>query len=239
MTKLNKLIAGIGLLGVFGGVVGSAQAALVLDEGFNSFLPASWVATNNSVPIGSIGWFKGNDAVFPAQAGPVDSYAAANFNSAAPGGDISDWLLTPEVPLTDGYVFSFYTRTEELSLFPDRLEVRASTNGASTNVGATAASVGDFTHLLLTVNPALSLGGYPEAWTQFSVTVSGVGGSVVQGRLAFRYNVTDTNNNGDYIGVDTVKLDSAGRAVPEPSMLLMIALGLAVLPWHLRRGRAR
>ena len=40
-------------------------------------------------------------------------------------------------------------------MFADRLELRLSTNGASTNVGTTTTSVGDFTTLLLTVNPLL------------------------------------------------------------------------------------
>src|SRR5256712_5051391 len=90
---------------------------------------------------------------------------------------------------------SFYTRTVDMPQFPDRLQVRMSTNGLSTNVGTTATDVGDFTKLLLDINPTYTLIGYPSAWTQFTVTVSGAGASAV-GRLAFRYFV----ENGGLVG---------------------------------------
>lgn len=237
MTKFNKLIVGIGILGMLGGGIGSAQAALLLNEGFDIFLPAGWTATNNSSPLGTTGWFAGDTAVLAAQAGAADSYAAANFNNAAFGGDISNWLLTPELTLSDGAVFSFFTRTETGSPFPDRLEVRLSTSGGSGNVGATATSVGDFTDLLLTINSTLATSVYPEDWTLFTATLSGVGANT-QGRLAFRYVVNDTSVNANYIGIDTVRLET-GASVPEPSTLLVVAFGLTVLGWHLRREVAR
>jgi len=229
MTKFEKLVAGVCFLGM----IGSAHAGVILDEGFNTVVPPGWVAINNSTAPQLTGWFQGNPGVFPAQAGPANSYAAANFNNAAPGGDISNWLLTPVISLSNGEQITFFTRTEPGSLFPDRLEVRLSTNGASTNVGSTTTSVGDFTTLLLVVNPTLSVGGYPENWTQFTLTVAGLGGAV-NGRLAFRYQVPDTNTNADYIGIDTVRV-----AVPEPSTLLVLMLGLTLLGWHLRRARSR
>jgi uncharacterized repeat protein (TIGR01451 family) len=86
------------------------------------------------------------------------------------------------------------------------MEVRLSLAGASTNVGASAASVGDFTTLLLAVNPTLTAGGYPSAWTQFTVTLSGLPAGVNAGRVAFRYLIPDTSTGGDYIGLDTLNL---------------------------------
>ena len=59
-------------------------------------------------------------------------------------------------------------------MFPDRLQVRMSTNGASTNVGSTATGVGDFTTLLLDINPNYTTNCYPNVWTQFTVTLSGL-----------------------------------------------------------------
>ena len=60
---------------------------------------------------------------------------------------------------------TFWTRTTTANPFPDRLQVRMSTAGASSNVGTTATDVGDFTTLLLDINPTYTVGGYPEVWT--------------------------------------------------------------------------
>jgi len=57
---------------------------------------------------------------------------------------------------------------------PDRLQVRISTNGASVNAGSTATSVGDFTTLLLDINPTYDPSLYPEDWTLYSITISGL-----------------------------------------------------------------
>lgn len=186
----------------------------LISEGFNvvSPLPAGWFAQNNSTPVGTTGWFQGNTAVFPAQSGPATSYIGANFNNVTGANTISNWLLTPAVAIKNGDIFSFWTRTLTGVAFPDRLEVRMSTNGASTNVGATNASVGDFTTLLLTINPSLSLTGYPETWTQYTITVSGLGAPVT-GRMGFRYFVTNggpAGANSDYIGIDNVVFTSTG-----------------------------
>jgi hypothetical protein len=194
-----------------------------LTEGFDNIATlsgAGWVQTNNSSPAGTSGWFQGNPLVFSSQSGAPDSYIAANFLNAAPGGNISNWLLTPVLSLSNGQVVSFFARTEVGgAIFNDSLELRLSTNGASTDVGATDTSLGDFTTLLLTINPTLN-GSFPEGWTQFTVTLSGLS-SGVTGRLAFRYNVTDTSFNGDYIGIDSV-------TVPEPGPLsaMLLATGL-------------
>ena len=86
-------------------------------------------------------------------------------------------------------------------------------------MGATDGSVGDFTTLLLTVNPSFA-GGYPEDWTPFSASLSGLGGPAT-GRYAFRYFVPNTDTNADYIGIDT----SASRPCPSPGTLLLVATG--------------
>ena len=181
----------------------------LINEGFNvvSPLPAGWAQQNLSTPTGTNPpWFQGNSGVFAAQSGAITSYAAANFNGVAGANTISNWLFTPNVTLTNGDVFTFWSRTVPSPAFPDRLEVRMSTNGASVNAGATNVSVGDFTNLLLTINPALTTGGYPNVWTQYTITISGLG-APTSGRLAFRYFVTNggpSGANSDYIGVDNV-----------------------------------
>lgn len=170
-----------------------------------------WAMTNNSEPLGITDWFQGNPDVFPAHEGAEDAYIAANFQSASELGTISNWLLTPELTLRDGDTFSFWSRAPAGSIFPDRMEVRLSTAGESTDVGGSADSVGNFTNLLLSVNEDLALGGYPEDWTRFEVTVDGVGGPVT-GRIGFRYFVTDGGPfglNSDFIGVDEFTFTSA------------------------------
>ena len=92
-----------------------------------------------------------------------------------------------------------------------------STNGASVNIGATAFDVGDFTTLLLDINPTYTIGGYPEAWTKFTINLNGVPpGST--GRLAFRYFVENGGPkrvNSNYIGIDrAVYCATAARFLP-------------------------
>lgn len=207
-----------------------AQAAVVLSEGFDSVAGlggAGWVLTNESSPVGTTGWFQGNSGVFPAHSGAADSYAAANFENAAPGGAISNWLITPEISLDGNVTLSFWTRTEFGSPFADRLEVRLSDSGGASNTAS-------FDTLLLTINLALAVGGYPEPWTEFITNFGGAGAGAT-GRLAFRYTVDNTDLQGNYIGVDTLSIDVSSNAVPEPASLAMATLALAGLALTRRR----
>lgn len=165
---------------------------------------AGWVQTNLSNPIGSTTWMQGNDLVFDAFNGATTSFLAANFNSTAGAGTISNWIMTPVRTFNNGDVISFYSRKSSPDEFADRLQLRLSTAGASTNVGATATSVGDFTTVLIDINPTQILGVYPTEWTLFSATISGLAGPT-SGRAALRYFVTNGGPDGsasDYIGVD-------------------------------------
>ena len=146
---------------------------VVWTEGFNdpANLPATWTNTNNSSPLGAIGWFPGSATVMPAFAG--GGFAAANYqNTTTTGsGTISSWLISPVSNLKNGDLVTFYSRIPDGTEYPDRLEVRLSSAGASTNVGTTATSVGDFTTLMLTINPTLITGVYPKTWTMFTATI--------------------------------------------------------------------
>jgi uncharacterized repeat protein (TIGR01451 family) len=187
--------------------IAGMEAVPNLQEGFDDItvLPG-WFMQNNSSPLGVTDWFQGNDTVFPSHSGAPTSYIGANFNSTANVGTISTWLVTPELDLENGKSISFWTRVPAGSTWPDRLEVRLSTSGASTNVGTLATDVGDFTTLLLSVNPGLTVGGYPDVWTEFTATLSGIS-EPATGRIAFRYYVTNGGPNGsnsNYIGIDTL-----------------------------------
>ena len=174
-----------------------------------------WDLINHSNPIGTTGYFQGNPAVFTAQAGADDAYLGVNYNSTAGIGIISNWALTPVLDFSSVQTFSFWTRTGTGSVYPDRLEVRLSTNGASSNVGATANDVGDFTTILVSVNPTLAVGGYPESWTQFTIDHVDLGEGT--GRIAFRYFVDDagpSGNNSNFIGIDSV--ETTDRVIQDP-----------------------
>jgi hypothetical protein len=202
-------------------------------EGFDdisTLVGNGWVMTNNSSPVGTTGWFQGNPAVFDAYSGATNSYIAANFNNAGFGGNISNWLMTPVFDLGVPNAIFFWTRTEAGSIFPDSLEVRLSTNGSSSNVGSTSTSVGDFTTLLLSINPTLAIGGYPEGWTKYEIDLSSFG-SGISGRVGFRYLVTDTSVNGDYIGIDSFV------QIPTPEPVTLITLGTGILGIAARRLR--
>ena len=180
-----------------------------LAEGFcdiNQLAVTGWFTQNNSEPLGTTNWFHGKDTLFPAFEGVPNAYIAADFNNGAAVATISNWLLTPALNLEGGSTLTFYTRTVDFPQHPDRLQIRMSTNGGSTNVGTHANEVGDFTALLLDINQNYTLNGYPSVWTQFTVVInSAPPGST--GRLAFRYFVENGGPQGfnsDYIGIDAV-----------------------------------
>lgn len=213
MKKAGMFILGCFCL-AFAQSLHGAQVTL-LTEGFDDIfseditdlIGKGWTQINHSEPLGDKDWFQGSDIiVFPAYAGAPDSYIAANYNSTTAVGTISNWLITPPLDLANTKI-SFWTRS--YAHFPDRLEVRLSTNGSSSDVGLTSAEVGDFTTLLLSINPNLEAGGYPNTWTKY--TIANINGSGT-GRIAFRYYVTDGGwdidlaANSDYIGIDSVSV---------------------------------
>ncbi|MBI1324282.1 PEP-CTERM sorting domain-containing protein [bacterium] len=221
-------------------------SAIETFEGFDDYsglTSKGWNFQNLSNPLGDLAWFQGDTVIFDAQAGPDNSYLAANFDNVNGLGTISNWAITPMLMYSNGDTFSFYSRTEAGSTWPDRLEVRLSTQGNSSNVGSSDTSVGDFTDLLLTVNPGLTVNGYPEVWTKYDITLSGLSGPTT-GRIAFRYFVTNAGSQGDfgnYIGIDSLLITTA---VPEPSTWVLCGLSVGALGLGIRRkvnrsGRGR
>jgi hypothetical protein len=127
---------------------------------------------------------------------------------------LSVWAEIPVQTLNNGDTFSFWTQGPFNNVLPDRLQVRMSTNGASSNTGTTEFDVGDFTTVLLDINPTYDLDVYPRIWTQFTITISGLSGPT-SGRLAFRYFVEDGGPDGansDLIWIDDVSYTSAAPA---------------------------
>ncbi len=226
---MNRMLLAVVVAGSLAAT--GARAATLLDEGFENVpgLTASgWVQTNLSSPVG-LPWGQGFVGPFAAQAGSAESYAVANFESAAfgSGGVVDNWLITPTLNFDAVNTVSFWTRTIfNPSIFPDRLELRLSLAGNS-------AATPSFSTVLVAVNPSLSQTGYPNTWTQYSATFSAAPGT--SGRLGFRYTVP-SNFSADFIGLDTVRV----TAVPEPVSAVLLLAGLAGLGLarHLRQPTA-
>jgi hypothetical protein len=166
-----------------------------------------WTMQDNSGVQGTT-WFGSDGRIFSASSSTVANHSTSDTQTATTANStISNWLLTPPVRLQNGGRLTFYTRSSDVPSHPDRLQVRVSLNGDSADVGATPDSVGDFTTLLLDVNPNYSLNAYPGGWTQFTVTVNGLV-QATTGRFAFRYLVDNGGNaavNPGSIGIDAVQ----------------------------------
>lgn len=187
-----------------------------LNEGFEA-APAGWLINNLSSPIGTANWGLSTVTTGAGPAYDGTGFAVVNFNSGAGTSDLSNWLLSPVIAsVKNGDVFSFWTKAATGGgAFPDRLEARLSTAGASTNVGTTSTSVGDFTTLLQSVNPGLTSTGYPEVWTKYTVTITGLA-APTSGRVAFRYWVTNggpAGANSNVISLDRVQWGTPPAAV--------------------------
>ncbi|MGV3609721.1 MAG: choice-of-anchor J domain-containing protein [Fluviicola sp.] len=208
-TSILKTTA---LCGLFVIGLASKSVAQSFSESFNDITTlagSGWVMTNASVAVGSTNWFQGNPTSaggpFDSYNGATNAYIGANYNNTGSTGTISNWLMTPNRTFRNGDVITFYTRKPSPDTYADRLEVRLSTNGASTNVG-TGSGTGDYTTLMMSVNPSLVLGVYPTTWTLYTITISGLP-APTSGRIGFRYFVTGAGLNGtnsDYIGIDQV-----------------------------------
>lgn len=230
VSKRTAVFAAAVLL--IGSVSAGAAPLTMLTEHFNDISTlgaAGWAVINNSTPGGTADWFQGNSAIFVAQSGPPDSYLAANFNAAPFGGDISLWAMTPELEFGTGVsTVSFWRRVANPG-FNDEIQLRLSTSGPSTDVGSTTTSVGVFTAGILV--PLV------DEWQFMQATITNLG-LPVAGRLAFRYVVTDTSVNGDYVGIDTFEFRSPGpEPIPEPASLLLLGTGLVGLVARRRRSR--
>jgi PEP-CTERM motif len=196
----------------------TAHAAPILVENFDDITTLSasgWSLVNLSSPVGTTSWFQGNTGVFTAQDGAPDSYIAANFLGADFGGSIDEYLVSPLVTLNNGDTLSFFARTSS-SIFNDGLEVLLNTGGGVTSL------------LTLTTVP-------DSDWTAYTLAFSGLSGPTAA-QFAFRYFVNDTSVNGDYIGIDSVRVDP----VPEPSTLSLLGLGVAagLRSWRRRQARS-
>jgi len=210
-------------------ICGSAANAQALNEGFDD-LPAllanGWFTKNNSSPnnpvVPGFTQCQLGGGIAPHVGGATSCVTAGRDGGLTNTRTLSTWLLGPNRTFTNGEQISFYTRDTNSSFFSNRLQVRLSTSGASTDVGTTATDVGAFTTLLLDINPTYastgSAGGYPGVWTQFTLTISGLAGPI-SGRFAFRFFVVDDFGGGNpsSIAIDSLGYPTAYLPPPSPS----------------------
>jgi hypothetical protein len=196
----------------------TAEAQQLTQDFEGTFPPTGWIVRNQSTVIGTntACWnqFLGTTP-WAAHAG--NGQTGANFNCVGGANTISGWLITSQLTaLQNGNQVSFWTRKASPDNFADRLEVRLCLDttpdscGAAGSTGVTSSDVGNFTTLLLSINPTLVLGVYPTAYTQFTVTLSGLPAGLSSGRVAFRYFVTNGGSgaNSDIISIDDVLVSS-------------------------------
>lgn len=195
----------------------AAQAQFIVIENFDAVPGVGWTRINQSTPVGPSNWGQGVVTQFDAGAfnGEPTAFAMVNSASAIGNGTISNWLMSPVITLQNDDIIRFFTRAglpvgQTQVVYPDRLEMRISTNGSATAApAADPFSVGDYTTLALTVNENLTTTGYPTSWTLYDYTVSGLSGPT-DCKIAFRYFVTNggtQGTNSNIIGLDLFSIE--------------------------------
>ncbi len=178
-----------------------------------------WVIRNNSKPGGFSQWTQGYN-YFPAFSSTWNAfdYAACDFFASGVPSTLSVWMITAPIPVKNGDIISFYTRTTPPVRYPDRLQFRFNSFDDGANVGNDSSSLGNFTTLIFDINPNLLATGatsYPTTWTKYQWVVTGMPNIslAVKRRFAFRYYVKDGGggNNSNYIGVDKMEFKSVPK----------------------------
>ncbi len=219
--RLRRAVIAAGL--VVAAFAANAQL-VVVNEGFENVvgLPASgWVFNNASTPVGTTGWFQGDQTIFTAFAGTPPSYIAANFENAAAGGTIANYLFSPVFTTQGAGTVSFWARSAENPNFNDHIRVGRTAGGSTP---------GDF----IQIGTDITL---TSTWTQYTFTI-GAQGVGATGRAAIEYigGVLPGQSSADaanYIGVDNFNVN----VVPEPETWALLGLGLAALGVVKRRRR--
>ncbi|HEY0607336.1 MAG TPA: choice-of-anchor J domain-containing protein, partial [Herpetosiphonaceae bacterium] len=178
-----------------------------------NLISAGWIFRNQSQPLGSSSWYgSGSTQAFGPHSGT--GFLAADYTSTSwvSGSAISNWAILPVVPgQTAGDVMRFVVQASVYTFRQDRIQVRYSPTGG-TSTGSSAGDVGDFTTLLLDINPVPS----GADWVAQNVTLPGAG------RIAFRYYLPQTGSGtqtGGFFGIDTLVVGTppAGSLpIPQP-----------------------
>ncbi len=186
-------------------------------ENFYQISTKGWVIKDNS-PSGNSGvsalWGQGQ---FGTDKGGVwhgftafsyttsrDEYAYSSVSASSQVYKVSSWLITPVLSVKNGDKISFYTRSDTTGSYTERMQVLMN-KSASENTGTYASSVCSFSSVLLDINSAQAVSGYPTTWTRYEYTFSGISGKT-DTRIAFRHYVANTTN-AKGIGIDQFKFE--------------------------------
>jgi len=204
---------------MFTGAIGSAKADLLLSEGLDNvgaLAGQGWVLNNESVPPGPVeGWFQGDIVTFTSHRGAPEAYIALNFLAAEPGGFLDNWMITPEFSTATSVLVSFWLRAEPFEGTSD--QVRFGFSDGSDDLL-------DFALDTVVTFPT-------DGWTRYTISL-GSQGAGSTGRFGFQhFGVADLSN---YVGLDTLTINE----VPEPSMAMILGLGLAGFAVARRRRQA-
>ncbi|MBC7833606.1 MAG: choice-of-anchor J domain-containing protein [Phycisphaerales bacterium] len=189
--------------------VGEAQPG---QDGPSGLISSGFVFHNLSSPPGDLSWHDGylSDAqpFWPSpQAGA--GYLAVDGNSTHYfGGRVSNWMILPQIPgQVAGDLLTFYLYDIEGSSTPT-MQVRYSPSGGA-DPGGNVDSVGDFSTLLMDINPIPTGGG----WARFEIPLPGAG------RIALRYYIEYACNFGCFHAYDGIDTLSVGPPPPPPCNL--------------------
>lgn len=159
---------------------------------------ASWIQGINGVDK-SGNWFGFN--AFSYQLVP-NEFAYSLASSASSHADYSSWMISPVLSVKNGDKISFYTRGDTTGTNYNRLQVRLGYTSGS-DVGGTASSVGSFTNVIMDINSAQAAGGYPQVWTKYEYTFTGISGKA-DVRVAFRHFMSNMDFTKG-VGIDQFK----------------------------------
>lgn len=206
---MKKTLCALALMGI----AATAQAGSITVESFDSvagLAAKGFILRNTSTPLGTTNWSQGDENIFAAQAGAPGAYIAANYNNAAEGGSIDNWIITPQFSTRYSANISFFAKADLLAGFSDTLSFGGSAGGTD---------AADFTLM-----PEFTVAG---DWMRYDYSFVATGADTV-GRFAIRY--SGAANNANFVGVDTLAIQ-----VPEPSSSLMVGIGLLGLIAAYRR----
>lgn len=198
------------------GMMASAHASYLLEEGFENvskLVDKGWVLNNASSPVGVVSWFQGDQQVFSAQNGTAGSFIASNYNAAAIGGTIANWLITPEFSIDQGAVVSFWARAAGLDGYSDMFSFGFSDGSAApASFSMTSAETA-----------------HTDGWVRYEARFEkGLTGNT---RFALLY--TGEADFANYIAFDNLSISE----IPEPSSMLILGAGVMGLVAARRRKR--